>query len=403
MAVWTCPVCMTEGIKSRACPKCQFCHSDNFEQFPTLVRLPSSAQPLSARRAKWLEPAEQGLFACTLCGGTAFAFDLQQLALRCLQCGKQTDIDTILKQHTNIPPVLIGCSAEAREHIYEIPISHNVIAAASLFTAGVRNDGTVLITSRWANPRDAVVTWKNIVAIAVGSYQIYGLRADGTVVAAGYGNGQISNTADWNNIIAISAGKDHVAGLIADGTVVITDRAQRRIAKRWFNVTAIAAGNGFTLALFGDGTVRACGEDLTNRLHQVEQWRDIVAICAGDHHFAGVRKDGSVVAAGCNGRGQCNVGAWTDIVAVAGGGAHTVGLRKDGTAVTTGSNENGQCNVGQWTQIVAIAAGSRHTVGLRRDGTVVATGRNDSGECNVTRWKHLMIPGSVYRVKERLP
>lgn len=90
-------------------------------------------------------------------------------------------------------------------------------------------------------------------------------------------------------------------------------------------------------------------------------------------------------------------------MAVAGGGAHTVGLRKDGTAVTTGSNENGQCNVGQWTQIVAIAAGSRHTVGLRRDGTVVATGRNDSGECNVTRWKHLMIPGSVYRVKERLP
>ena len=59
---------------------------------------------------------------------------------------------------------------------------------------------------------------------------------------------------------------------------------------------------------------------------------------------------------------------------LAAGYFHTVGICSDGTVVAAGDNEDGQCNVDSWTDIVAVAAGWTHTVGLRSDGTVVAVG-----------------------------
>jgi alpha-tubulin suppressor-like RCC1 family protein len=39
---------------------------------------------------------------------------------------------------------------------------------------------------------------------------------------------------------------------------------------------------------------------------------------------------------------------WTDIVQVDAGSAQTVGLRDDGTLVAAGDNAYGECNVGDW-------------------------------------------------------
>lgn len=71
------------------------------------------------------------------------------------------------------------------------------------------------------------------------------------------------------------------------------------------------------------------------------------------------------------------------ITQVAAGGYHTVGLKDDGTVVAVGDNGDGQCNVGDWTDIIQVAAGAEHTVGLKDDGTAVAGGNNDYGQCNV--------------------
>jgi alpha-tubulin suppressor-like RCC1 family protein len=38
-------------------------------------------------------------------------------------------------------------------------------------------------------------------------------------------------------------------------------------------------------------------------------------------------------------------------VAIAAGGNHTVGLKSDGTVVAAGYNRDGQCNVSGWTDI----------------------------------------------------
>ena len=71
---------------------------------------------------------------------------------------------------------------------------------------------------------------------------------------------------------------------------------------------------------------------------------------------------------------------------VAAGGYRTVGLKSDGTVVAVGDYGEGQCEVSGWTDITQVAAGGEHTVGLKDDGTVVAVGNNDYGQCNVGGW-----------------
>ena len=141
----------------------------------------------------------------------------------------------------------------------------------------------------------------------------------------------------------------------------------------------VAAGWSHLVGLKSDGTVVAVGANGVGECN-VGTWTDIVQV-AGGGHTVGLKSDGTVVAVGGNYYGQCDVGTWTDIVQVAGGG-HTVGLKIDGTAVAVGSNSYGTCNVGTWTDIVQVAAGGSHTVGLKSDGTVIAAGL----EVELAKW-----------------
>ena len=161
----------------------------------------------------------------------------------------------------------------------------------------------------------------------------------------------------------------------------------------------IAAGWDHTVGLKVDGTVVAAGSNDAGQCN-VRDWTDIVSIAAGSYHTVGLKADGTVVAAGDNGRGQCDVSDWTDIVSIAEGSFHTVGLKADGTVVAAGWNNDGQCNVRVWTDIVSIAAAYGHTVGLKADGTVVAAGWNDDGQCDVSDWQDIVsiAVGKVHTV-----
>ena len=147
----------------------------------------------------------------------------------------------------------------------------------------------------------------------------------------------------------------------------------------------VAAGEYHTVGLKSDGTVVAVGYNGNGQCN-VGSWTDIIQVAAGYSHTVGLKRDGTVVAVGDNYYGQCNVDSWTDITQVATCEYHTVGLKSNGTVVAVGDNDFGQCNVGSWTDIIQVAAGYFHTVGLKRDGTVVAVGYNELHQCNVSSW-----------------
>lgn len=102
-----------------------------------------------------------------------------------------------------------------------------------------------------------------------------------------------------------------------------------------------------------------------------ESLDSLIATAGGDNHSLGLKSDGTIIAWGYNGSGECNVPEPNGgFIAVAAGGDHSLGLKSDGTIVAWGKNSYGQCNVPSPNEnFVAIAAGEAHSLGLKADGT----------------------------------
>ncbi len=147
----------------------------------------------------------------------------------------------------------------------------------------------------------------------------------------------------------------------------------------------ISAGDYHSVAVRADGTVIACGNNGSGQC-EVDAWNDIVAVAAGAAHTVGLCADGTVVACGENRFGQCDVFGWKDVTSIAAGHSHTVALCKDGAVVACGNNESGQCEVTSWANVSSLAAGASHTVGLCADGTVAACGGDREGQLDVFGW-----------------
>ena len=177
--------------------------------------------------------------------------------------------------------------------------------------------------------------------------------------------------------------------------------ARARSFKLWDEIadrSTMDLSSGQTVALRTDGTVVAAGDNKYGQC-DVSGWTDIAAISSGECHTVGLKSDGTVVATGWNNDGQCNVSDWTDIVAICAGYSYTVGLKSDGTVVATGWNNDGQCNVSDWTDVAAIFADTYRTFGLKSDGTVLDVGTDFTQKCDVSGWNRIVdIQKTAYSV-----
>ena len=160
--------------------------------------------------------------------------------------------------------------------------------------------------------------------------------------------------SEWNDIVKISNSDEHVVGLKADGTVVAAGDNSTAQCKTdgWHDIVDIAAGGGFTAGLKKDGTVVLAIDDYYTTFHwcnnnfevkrtspyefaellePVHTWENITKIYADCNHIVGLRKDGTVVAAGQNRFGQLNVEDWEDLVDIRTTEFSTYGLKSDGS------------------------------------------------------------------------
>ena len=60
------------------------------------------------------------------------------------------------------------------------------------------------------------------------------------------------------------------------------------------------------------------------------------------------KADGTVVATGDNEHGQCNTSDWKNIVAIWAGNLYSLGLKSDGTFVFAGETEQWQNDIADW-------------------------------------------------------
>ena len=99
--------------------------------------------------------------------------------------------------------------------------------------------------------------------------------------------------------------------------------------------------NGHTLrkyvpafaAVLRDGTVLAAPAELEAL---TAGWREIRKVSIGTDWILGLKRDGTVVAAGIEGRTPPDVSGWTDIADISNGHTYCVGVKNDGTLLFAG-------------------------------------------------------------------
>ena len=159
--------------------------------------------------------------------------------------------------------------------------------------------------------------WNDVVDVVTGDNRIAVLHYDGTVSVV-YANklpgipdpstyNKYSNIYDdvelWTDIVDISAAStDCIVGLKSDGTVVVSNlyrsaSTSYQEVKDWTNIIAISKSNCTILGLKKDGTVVAAG-NLNEKQKEISTWKDVIAIKAGDAFHVGLKADGTILVAG---------------------------------------------------------------------------------------------------------
>lgn len=296
------------------------------------------------------------------------------------------------------------------------------VSVGQSYTVAVDRQRTALTTGFDPNGASNVSGWTNLVSISGFSDVTAGLESDGTVITTSNAiNNEINGTdSSWENtdIVAISVGHAYIVGLNSDGTLRSAghDRGDgQRDVDDWTNIIAIATGWRHTVGLNSTGNVLITGYGSVQQLNQMqsnkENWNHIIAIAAGGGnnnnigkgHTVGLRNDGKVVAVGDNRFNQCEVDEWKDIIAIAAGDWFTMGLDKYGKVFITKPSEEivqeynlytDVLNSENWpsTGLVAISAGGGSAVGLYDNGRVVAAGYGRYNQkINAGKWKDIMV------------
>lgn len=212
------------------------------------------------------------------------------------------------------------------------------VAAGAFHTVGLRKDGTVITTgdNRFgqcetgdirgaveidAHGFDTIVRledgsircfgahdygphtygWTDIRDLSAGGYALTGITEDGTAVATSdsYLN------RDFQNLIAIDAATTYAAGITADGRLVTSSLFDAP----WENVVDINATANGIMGLMTDGTIRLI-QIGTMDASSILTRSDIIAIAYSGTHAAVLLQDGTYLACGENGAGQCDVSDW---------------------------------------------------------------------------------------------
>ncbi len=169
--------------------------------------------------------------------------------------------------------------------------------------------------------------WANIESLYVASDSMFGLRKDGTVAAGiEMGDPRIREVSTWTNIAALGFDCTGWAryvpvGLCRNGTIRAVTRDYDDKSPYgawnftgWSDVVKLYSGTNFTIGIRSDHTVLVTGGEFgaLDYLDEIARWTDIQAIYAAasdseEDHIVGLKTDGTLVAAGDNSRGQCQV------------------------------------------------------------------------------------------------
>ena len=266
------------------------------------------------------------------------------------------------------------CNVQEWRHIIAISASHS-------HTVGLKADGTVVAVGLNDTGQCNVADWQNITAISAGEFHTVGLNENGSVLAVGCSNDGECDTKNWHDVIAVYATYKRTIGLTKAGNVVVSGVEKARYdSTEWQNIRKISkCGN---IGIKNDYTLIGIGECRYVINQKADIWQDIItAVNTDEIGLFGLKENGTISTLS---KAIPEVHSWRDIVDISAGYSHIVGLKKDGTVVAAGGNYSGQCDVSDWENIIYICADAFNTIGLKSNGTIVITGHNSDNLFNIT-------------------
>lgn len=278
------------------------------------------------------------------------------------------------------------------------------VSANRLGMIALRTDGTVETAGRpivnsegtaWVSVRGWADGYRNVRQVSVLPYLSYCLiTEDGRYVAA---NGLPTPALASVSLRLVADGGGALA-ITQDQRLICEDS---RSSPRWLypqneparddlaHVVQIVQNHAFFLLRTDDGRVfAACTEpaSMPASLPDWESWTDLVSVSTSDcgpngantpggcTYYAGVRRDGSVLAAP---QALADVvAAWTDMADVQLAPTYVLGLRQDGTAVSAGLFGHSAPDVSAWRGITAVAVADDYCVGITETGGLVFAGEH---------------------------
>lgn len=175
-----------------------------------------------------------------------------------------------------------------------------------------------------------------------------GLRTNGTINAFGYDNASEYSNLFFNrvqgitDVIDVACTDDAVYALKSNGRVEVIPHYENYERNDYYSKKYVAARN----------------------------WDNIVAIETGNDHIVGLKSNGTVVAAGQNTQGECDVEGFLDIVSIYARENSTIGIDKFGRVWTAGDIKVAS-EVEVWTDVKEAIYSANVMYGLKNDGSIV--------------------------------
>jgi alpha-tubulin suppressor-like RCC1 family protein/uncharacterized protein YjdB len=275
------------------------------------------------------------------------------------------------------------------------------IAAGSGRTAGVKEDGTVMIWggSNTFGENDVPAGLDHVKQVAITGRNTVVLREDGTVFAWGTNGSRVP--AGLSNVKWVGAGSAFAVALKENGSGILWGEG---MGEAGFvapaissDVKAISAATSYILALKEDGTVESWGstnavpEELTAgyKYRMGDAYVKVISVAAADAFSVALREDGTWVfwgwrdiinkLSGLNNLQLADISSFS--AASSGVNGYVLVRKTNGELLAFGSNEDGLLNLPQGlSRVTSYAAGPNHAIALQEDQTAAVWGSNQAGQ-----------------------
>ena len=284
-------------------------------------------------------------------------------------------------------------------------------AASQGFAAGIAKDGKGIAWSaeemlwRFGDDRAGCAAWQDVVSLSVSDSLAVGIDQKGRLLLSGYHD---YTENDFSTLE--QRGPIRRAALHDDQVLILTEQGEVFFFGREDDLSALAGAREIALnqdwivALLEGGKVKAAVNGKVSSQHydlskEMEAWQDIQSIAIGGDVIYGLTRDGHVVMTENSVYGQQDAKAWEGIIAISASPYHIAGLKADGTVVAAGQNEETveedwgemgtkkQCEVGHWRNVKQVIAATGGTIGICHDGSVLYAGAGYADVSDCLSWQ----------------